>query len=454
MSLSLMQERAQVEQQLTEVADALEAGTATDEQRAMSEGLLEQLRDIKRREDTVAAVAGFRKTNDNAAVDVDEDALRAAAFGTGTAEERKPIRQYGEGSPHSYFRDRCVAMSHQHSAQERKEAAERVAMQHEFDGDPEGAHQARALATGTTNSGAELVVPAYLQGDLIKLVFGRYNAAKLVTKVPVDVDPLAHTTSVRVPKVTAGFDLTDHVENDDVADEEPTLDTVRVDIDRGAASVKVPNFLLQRSMPGVDKIILDLMARASARDFNTHVLTKSKTNSKGFLAESGLGSSTTTTDTPTVSTLYQGVLGALEDVLAGIDESADAILTNARVWFWLLGQLDSQTHPYAGIKIAEPAIGVDGKPQTGGPVGYILGIPVYLDTMVPTNLGAGTDESRIIASKFDESWLLYSMPRIAVSDQVLFLKDQTAFRVTQDRGFTCARHKGATSIVSGTGMAL
>jgi HK97 family phage major capsid protein len=229
---------------------------------------------------------------------------------------------------------------------------------------------------------------------------------------------------------------------------------VRVDIDRGALSVKVPNFLMQRSLPGIDSIIVKMFAKAAARDLNKHVLTVSKTNSKGFLAESGLGQSTYTATTPTVSGLYQGALGALEDVLVGVDEPAEAFLTNARVWFWLLGQLDNQTHPYAGIKVAEPAIGVDGKPQTGQPVGYILGTPVYIDQMIPTNLGAGTNESRMIGGRFSESWLLHGMPRVAVSEHANFGSDQTTFRVTQDRGFTCARHKGAVSIVDGTGLAL
>lgn len=454
MSLALKQEREQVEAQLRTTADALQNGTASDEQRDGADALVEQLADIKKREAIVSAAAEVRKANPDVDI-VDDEQVRAAALGTSVRGiEAKPVAPYGPQSPNSYFRDMLVSQDARMSSTMRTEARDRIVAQHEHDGDERNAVEARALATGTTNSGVELVVPAYLQSELIDLIFGRYAATSLVTRIPVDVDPLAHTTSVRVPKVTAGFDLTDHVENADVEDEEPTLDTVRVDIDRGAASTKVPNFLLQRSMPGIDSIILKLMARAAARDLNRHVLTTSKTNSKGFLAESGLGSSVTTTATPTVRTLYQGALGALEDVLVGVDEPAEAIITNARVWFYILGLLDSETHPYAGIKVAEPSVAVDGSPTTAKPVGWILGTPVYIDQMVPANLGAGTNESRMIAGRFSESWLLHGMPRVAVSEHAAFGKDQTMFRVTQDRGFTCARHKGATSIVSGTGLAL
>jgi HK97 family phage major capsid protein len=453
MSLALKQEREQTEAKLRSIADALDAGTATDEQRADAPKLVEQLTDISARESIVDAAALLRKANPDVDI-VDDEQIRQVALGGGSRLVAKPISPYGSDSPNSYFRDRFAVENVNVPQQEREAARERIVAQHEHDGDERGVVTARALATGTSGSGAEIVVPAYLQSEMIDLIFGTYASTSLVTRIPVDVDPLAHTTSVRVPKVATGFDLTDHVENAGVEDEEPTLENVRVDIDRGAASTKVPNFLLQRSLPGVDSIIVKLMARAAARDLNAHVLTKSKTNSKGFLAESGLGASTTTTATPTVSTIYQGILGALEDVLTGMDEPAEALVTNARVWFWLLGQLDNQTHPYAGIKVAEPAIGVNGAPNTSKPVGYVLGTPLYIDQMVPTNLGDGTNESRIIASKFSESWLLHGMPRVAVSEHANFGSDQTTFRVTQDRGFTCARHKGATSIVAGTGLAL
>ena len=76
---------------------------------------------------------------------------------------------------------------------------------------------------------------------------------------------------------------------------------------------------------------------------------------------------------------------------------------------WFTAALDSQNRPLVNINggafnsmggdSAGAAFGV------GGPVGTLMGLPVYIDPTVPTNLGAGTNEDRIIISRFVDNKL-------------------------------------------------
>jgi hypothetical protein len=75
---------------------------------------------------------------------------------------------------------------------------------------------------------------------------------------------------------------------------------------------------------------------------------------------------------------------------------------HGRRWFWMASQLDSANRPFFVAASNGPtnALGVqDGSYNQGGPVTNVIGVPVYLDLNIPTNLGAGTNEDRIIATR-------------------------------------------------------
>jgi HK97 family phage major capsid protein len=456
MSLALKEQREAAETELRSIADALEAGTATDEQRSRATELTAQIEQVRKDEAVVEAAAALRAANPDTPV-VDDAAIRsvalggnaAAAAGTVTTREVSPYAK--ENRSASFFRDQIMASSRQANQSDREAAAERLERHFASEGDERSVQQVRAMAT--TGNGADLVAPAYLQDGFVNALGEVCTASSLVRTIPIDVDPLAHTTSVNVPTQIARVGIADHTENAALTESDVETSSVRVDISRGGGRATVPNFLLQRSLPGIDEIIMQDLADAAAEDLNDTVLTVDKTYSKGFLAESGLGSSTYTDGTPDAQGAYQAVLGAFADVLAGVKRGgATGVLMHSSYWFWLLGQLTADQRSYMGPVTPENAIGVFGNPDGVKPAGHILGVPVYLDQAIPVNLGDGTNETRIIVSKFDENWLLRGAPRFAVSEHAGFDNDQTKMRVTIDRGFTCARRKGATSIVSGTGL--
>ncbi len=73
---------------------------------------------------------------------------------------------------------------------------------------------------------------------------------------------------------------------------------------------------------------------------------------------------------------------------------------------------------------------------------------------MPTNLGGGTNESRIIVADFKEA-LILDRQGITVDESahVYFTSNQTVFRAEQRVGFTAARTPLAFDVIGGAGMA-
>ena len=137
---------------------------------------------------------------------------------------------------------------------------------------------------------------------------------------------------------------------------------------------------------------------------------------------------------------------------------ASAIVMHPRRWGWFTAALDTQNRPLVNINggafnsmggdSADAAFGV------GGPVGTLMGLPVYIDPTVPTNLGAGTNEDRIIISRFVDNKLfedtgvvpyrMYEEPGSAALTLRIVVAGYAAF--------TAERYAVANAVISGTGL--
>ena len=73
---------------------------------------------------------------------------------------------------------------------------------------------------------------------------------------------------------------------------------------------------------------------------------------------------------------------------------------------------------------------------------------------MPTNLGGGTNESRVIVGDFREA-LILDRQGITVdeSSHVYFTTNQTVFRAEERVGFTAARTPAAFNVIGGAGLA-
>jgi hypothetical protein len=81
-----------------------------------------------------------------------------------------------------------------------------------------------------------------------------------------------------------------------------------------------------------------------------------------------------------------------------------------------------------------------------------LGLPVYVDANIPTNVGAGTNEDRIWVGRFADGWLCEGTLRVESFPETKADQLTALLRIYNYMAFTFARYPQSFSIVSGSGL--
>lgn len=464
MSMALKEARARAEKELVELAKIGEERTWTDEERSRVAELKSEIEDLKERaalaEETQALRAAPAQAATAAAA---EDVRSAAKPATAPAAhvEARAVTPYGEKSENSWFADYRTTRDRYASNAEVEEARGRLAAHYDAVKDEGGARAVRALSTTTDSEGGYLVAPAHLQNMFARYLVAGATTTQLVQKLPLP----PKTDQINLPKMDGATAVAQHTQNNALQETSATFATVQFGAFRYGGAQTIPNFLLERSLPGVDQIVLADLGRQLANKINTDIVGGSGTGStsiEGILNADSIGTATATAGTATYSDLYPAIVNAVADVQSAHYQGPDAIVMHPRRWAWIVSQQDSDKRPLVNVHggTLNPIAGWEGPGVGVGPegiaparaVGDLLGIPVYLDSTIPTNLGSGTDEDRIIVGVFREAMLFQSAPMFGVSTEAEFLKDQTLVRVTQDVAFSAERYPGAFSVVSGTAL--
>lgn len=227
-----------------------------------------------------------------------------------------------------------------------------------------------------------------------------------------------------------------------------TLATVTASVFTAAGLATVSNQLLQDSDPAVDRLVTaDLAKRLVALEEAAFINGSGTNQPLGILNTPGIGATALT------STAIVDLLDAILDAIADVETdhgAPTAILMHPRTWTRILKSKDAQ-----GAYLIAPEAGVQ-DPRTGfrGPVKTLWGYPVITTNRMPTNLGTGTNESRVIVGDFREA-LILDRQGITVDESihVHFTTNQTVFRAEQRVGFTAARTPAAFNVVGGAGLA-
>ena len=227
-----------------------------------------------------------------------------------------------------------------------------------------------------------------------------------------------------------------------------TLTTVTANVFTAAGLATISNQLLADSNPEVDPLVTrDLAKRLVALEETAFIAGTGTGQPLGLLNTPGL--STTTVATTPVDVLLDAILDAIANVETE-HGAPTAILMHPRTWTRILKSKDAQ-----GAYFIDPAAGVQ-DPRTGlrGPVKSLWGYRVVTSNRVPTNLGVGTNESRVIVGDFSEA-LILDRQGITVdeSPHVYFTTNQTVFRAEERVGFTAARSPKAFNVIGGAGLA-
>jgi HK97 family phage major capsid protein len=338
---------------------------------------------------------------------------------------------YGEGGEHGFYRDaKAVLESGDSDARERWVES----------------LPGKAMTEGTGTSGGFLVPPT-ISSELLELREQDAVLRPLFSSVQVSSDTL------RIASVESGLVAGWVAELAEKPSADLSFAELSVNTFTAAGLAVTSNQLLRDSNPSVDTLInRDLAKRLRAVE------------EVAFIQGSGVGQPLGIINTPGVDAveddsgstavdLLDDIQQAITNIYTEFLETPTAIVMHPRTWAYIVSarEDDSPTTYIVG-----PPGGVGRRPHEGIPglnagVGQLFGVNVYLTANIPTNLGGGTDESRVIVGAFSEGLILdHEGITLDNSKHVYFSTNQTIFRAEEQVGFTAARYPKAFSVVGGT----
>jgi HK97 family phage major capsid protein len=389
-----------------------------------------------------AAVEDLRKPSDGFSIDTTSPNTKAV-------EENNPYAD-GEFSP---FVDVHMANKGSQAARDRlAEGAKALA-----DSDGTGYQlqaEGKAMTEGTGSQGGYLVQPQ-LERQLVlareadNVLRGLCSSLNVNTNA-IQLDQLGIST-------TAGWVAELATKPESTA---MTLATITASVFTAAGLATISNQLLQDSNPAVDQLVTsDLAKRLVALEEIAFLSGSGSGQPLGLLNTPGLGTQTLTQasleDPAVTSGLLDTILSSIAEVQTNWGQPS-AIVMHPRTWTRILKSRDSVGH-YTIAPRSNFGAGYDpatARTFVNGPQQTLFGVEVILSNRIPTNLGSGTNQSRVIVGDFKEA-LILDRQGITVdeSPHVFFTSNQTVFRAESRVGFTAARSPLAFSVIGGTGLA-
>jgi HK97 family phage major capsid protein len=388
--------------------------------RSATERLEFAMLSAEKRTNTAHAVAEI----DIAAADVE----RYTAAGKTVARVIREAATYRPDSEHSFVADLLTSMDGDPAAEERikrhrREMADVSVL------DPER----RDITSGTLNG---LVPPSYITESFAAAVRGKRVVADFIR---ADLGP--EGMSVIVPAVTtattAASQTTQGVTIPTPTD--PAITDRTANVVTIMASAIVSRQAFQRA-DTFDRLIVDELGGVLAQQIEVQTLNGSGASGQmlGILGASGVQTVTYTSGSPTSAELSSRTAALLSSCsVAGL---CDALAMHPRRWLYFSSRTEAGFDQ--ALQIPQP-----GDPE--GTVARLHGVPILTTPSMPTNLGAGTNEDRIIALHRGD-FRLFEEP--VVVDRIEQYGPSTV-RVTVRRYCALvARTAAAAGVISGTGL--
>jgi HK97 family phage major capsid protein len=347
---------------------------------------------------------------------------------------------YRADAGHSFLRDA-------YSAEVRGDFAARQRIERHM---VEMATEHRASDTGAFSG---LVVPQYLTDQVAPFARAGRPFADAVRQLPLPAEGL----SVNISRVTTGSTAASQAtENSSVSntDMDDTLLTVPVRTLSGMQDVS--RQAIERGT-GVDTVVIQDLVNAYATQLDSQIIGGAGTSGThtGVLSVSGINSVTLTSSSPTAALLYPKIADAVQRVNSLRYMPANLIVMHPRRWAFLLASVDSSNRPLITPNAGNGLNTMGTGGNTGaGIVGQIMGIDVLVDANVPTNLGAGTNEDRIIVCYSPDLclWEQTGSPMQLRFEQTLGGQLTIKLVAFGYSAFTAGKYPAGISVISGTGL--
>lgn len=350
------------------------------------------------------------------------------------------IYRTGPGN-HSYFRDLWLAQKNGD-----RQAADRLARNSQA-----RAAEKRALST-VNGAGGEFVPPLWLESQFVKLArAGRITA----DRVPNQALP-SGTDSISIPKVATGTaTAVQSTQNSGVQQTDLTTTSVSSSVVTIAGGQTLSLQLIEQSPLNVDDMVLADLAAAYAVNLDNQVLTGSGSAGQllGIFTLSGTNAITTGA-TADAKTIYASVANAIQTVHANRFLPPDTIIMHPRRWAMLLASVDTTGRPLVVPSANSPmnALGTMSDVVSQGYVGTMLGLPVYVDALIPTNAGAGTNQDRIIVARMADLILWEGNVKAEAFPQTYANQLSVFVRLYNYASFQPARYPKSISVIDGAAL--
>lgn len=445
--------------------------TALMERRAALKASLEALTDVKDDKGEIrslteaentefdAGIAELRKLDERITELQEAEKREAAAaahhVAAGTAETEARAKEsvkvtepemYRKGGDNSYFRDLFNSVARRNT-----DASERL-IRHSM-----VASESRAI--GNTNaaggSGGEWAPPEWLVNEWVNLIRPHRVTADLFQheSVPFGI------SSLNYPKLLTGTSVgLQSTQNTALASTDPTTGFIQT----GFATIGGKNVVSQQLIDqgrNFDQVIVKDLAAAYAQQVGTQVFTGAGTGTGTNAIINGLGAATIgstqtwTQASPTVAGFYGQAGNLLSKFLQARLMPPTCWVMSPRRWYWLESSVDGQQRPLVVPNgQAYNPLATESSVVPMGPVGTFHGLPVILDPLVPTNLGAGTNQDIVYLLKTDDLVLLESAPQTEVFRETYSDSLGVLFRMYAYVATILNRHPESIGVLTGTGL--
>ncbi|WP_420035071.1 phage major capsid protein [Streptomyces sp. cg28] len=314
----------------------------------------------------------------------------------------------------------------------------------------EVAQETRALST-TDGAGGEFVPPMWLINEAVTLA----RAARVVADQlrPQPLPP--GTDSISLPRVATGTATAEQTsQNTAVQNTDATTDSVTANVATIAGQQVISQQMIDQSPVNMDDVLLADLTADYAVKLDRFVISNNATNKRGLLNVSGSNAITYTDATPTVGELYSKGADAIQQIHTGRFLPPDKVFMHPRRWAWFTAALDTAGRPLVvpTANMPQNVLAAMGDVVSEGFVGTWQGLPVYVDPNIPTNLGAGTNEDRIITLRSADFLLYESVLRAEAFRETKADTLSVLLRVFNYAALHSERYPKALSVIGGTGL--
>jgi HK97 family phage major capsid protein len=315
-----------------------------------------------------------------------------------------------------------------------------------------GRHQEQ-MRDITTAAGADGVVPPQY---LTELFVDLPREGRQIADILGASRPLPETGMViTIPRLASGAAVaSQNGENSAIQETDADTDTVTAPVRTIAGMQDMSQQSVDRTDPAFDRIIMEDLQAAYDTELDRQVVNGTGTNGQhtGLLSAAGTIAVTYTDASPTGEELLPKAHDALQQMWTNIFRSATHVIMHPRRAAWLAAQMT----PNAPL-FPQPSIvaGQRGQQQAGF-IQSFAGLPVIVSANVPTNLGAGINEDRIIFVRAANEIPLFEGPMNMVVQRLQNspLSGTLTVRIIAYAysAFFANRRPKAIAVISGTGL--